>query len=564
VSRKAVILAVLGLVLAAPAGARPVQVMPGVTYDQILRFTGYGPVRMYVITAPRPGGLYSLTPLLSNGTITGRETVSSMERDVSTQMTTIGVNGDFFNWTGGWPSGLLLQGGVLEHQPAYRRASVGIDNTGSLHVGMTPWAATWRGASGANYQITDVNQPPGANAATLFTPAWGPSTPAVANGTAATIEPFPPATPFRPLTGTITSVGSAGVTAIPRDGAVIVGRAAASSALRTDAVPGTPVTVNLGLPPDWANVTDAVSGGPTLVRNGQPVANAGEDLTPVQLNGREPRTAIGQSADGRIVLVAVDGRRPGWSAGITNWDLALTLVRYGCVSGFALDSGGSTTVAFDGTLLNRPSDTTGERPVGEALVIGYTGVYAPPPAPTLSPNADGLGDRETLSYKLVRPSTVSAKLVFPDGTALELDSGQKPAGRYRVSWNGTSAAGGPAPEGRYHWIVTATDDLGRASTADRTFTVDDTLGFVRIGRNARRISFTLTRPARIRVTIETSYGDILRTIAAGPRAPGRVSVRWNGKDGRHKRLARGIYVVRVAASSAIGLSEARIPVRISR
>src|SRR5207237_2969919 len=133
---------------------------------------------------------------------------------------------------------------------------------------------------------------------------------------------------------------------------------------------------------------------------------------------------IGQRADGTIVMVAVDGRQPGWSIGITNWDLAQTLVRYGCVTGFALDSGGSTTLAFDGRVLNSPSDRAGERPVADALVIAYTGVVASLTAPSLSPNKDGVNDVETLAYKLVRPATVSAKLIAPDGSARELDTGQ--------------------------------------------------------------------------------------------------------------------------------------------
>src|SRR5207253_1202096 len=168
-------------------------------------------------------------------------------------------------------------------------------------------------------------------------------------------------------------------------------------------------------------------------------------LTDVQLFGADPRTAIGQRADGRIVIVAADGRRRGWSVGIRNWDLALMLIHYRCVIGFALDSGGSTTVAFDGRVLNRPSDASGERPVGEALVVAYTGVYAPSPAPTLSPNGDRFGDRESLSYKLVRPSTVSAKLIAPDGTARELDAGQRIPGLYHLSWDGKDSTGAPAP-----------------------------------------------------------------------------------------------------------------------
>jgi hypothetical protein len=273
-------------------------------------------------------------------------------------------------------------------------------------------------------------------------------------------------------------------------------------------------------------------------------------LTPAQLRGRNPRTAIGQRADGSIVMLAVDGRRRGWSIGMTNWEMAQTLVRYGVVTGFALDSGGSTTVAFDGKVLNRPSDIDGERPVGEALVIGYIGVYAPPVAPTLSPNADGVGDVETLSYKLVRSSTVSAKVIGPDGSVRELDAGAKAPGRYKLSWDGFDA-----PEGRYHWNVTATDDLGQASTDDNAFTLDNTLGFLRVSKNARQIAFTLTRDATIRVTVETRAGGILRTVARGLRPTGPVTVKWNGRDGRGKRVRRGTYVVRATATSELGLTQ---------
>jgi hypothetical protein len=539
---------VVALVYVPSAPAAASQLMPGVTYQRILRWTPAGPVVMYVVTAPKPQGLYKLTPLLSNGTIIGRETVSSMERDVSAQMTTVGVNGDFFHWTGGWPSGLLIRNGVVEHQSALGRAAVGIDTGATLHTAKIPWFGRWHGPDGVWYPVSQLNEPPRANAAALFTAVWGRDTPAVQNGVAVVLEPFPPTAPRTDLVGTIVSIAN-GASDVPADGAVLVARGTAARPFAALPV-GTQLTVRIPLPNDWASVTDAVSSGPTLVRDAKPIFNAGEALTPVQLHGREPRTAIGQRADGTIVLVAVDGRRRGWSIGITNWDLAQTLVRYRCVTGFALDSGGSTTIAFDGQVLNRPSDSYGERPVGEALVVAYTGVYAPSVTPTLSPNADGVADVEPLTYKLVRPSSVSAKVLGPDGSARELDSGAKPPGRYKLIWDGAGA-----PEGRYHWNVTATDDQGQTSSADRTFALDDTLGFLRVGANARTIGFTLTRDANVRVTIETRSGGILRTVAKGPRAAGGVSVRWNGRDGRGKKVRRGTYVVRVSATSELGLSQ---------
>ena len=547
--RKVLFAVIVALLFVPSAQAARTQLMPGVSYERILRWTPAGPMVMYVVTAPKPQGLYRLMPLLSNGTIIGRETVSSMQRDVSSQMTTVGVNGDFFSWTGGWPSGLLIRSGVVEHQSALGRAAVGIDAGATLHADRVAWFGRWHGPDNVWFPVSQVNEPPRKNAVALFTPVWGGDVPAFKGATTIVLEPFPPTKPRTDLVGTIVAMGQSSVTDVPTDGAVLVARGTAAAAFTALPV-GTQITLRIPLPNEWATVTDAVSAGPTLVKNGKPIFNAGEALTPVQLRGRDPRTAIGQRADGTIVMVAADGRRRGWSIGITNWDMAQTLVRYGCVTGFALDSGGSTTVAFDGKVLNRPSDSYGERPVGEALVIAYTGVYVPPVAPTLSPNADGVGDVETLSYKLVRPSTVSAKLIGPDGSTRELDTASKPPGRYKLSWDGAGA-----PEGRYHWNVTATDDLGQASTDDHAFALDNTLGFLRVGKNARRIGFTLTRDARIRVTVETRSGGILRTVAKGPRPAGNVSMRWNGRDGRGKKVRRGTYVVKVSAASQLGLSQ---------
>ena len=548
--RRKVLFAVLAALVFAPSSAAATtELMPGVSYQRILRWTSAGPMVMYVVTAPKPQGLYRLMPLLSNGTIIGRETVSSMQRDVSSQMTTVGVNGDFFSWTGGWPSGLLMRSGVVEHQSALGRAALGIDSSATLHTEKVQWYGRWHGPDGVWYPMSQLNEPPRKNAASLFTPVWGGDVAAVKGATSIVLEPFPPAAPRQDLVGTIASIGPSQRVDVPADGAVIVARGTAARPFAALPV-GTQLTVRIPLPNDWSTVTDALSSGPTLVRGGKPIFNAGEALTPVQLRGRDPRTAIGQRADGTIVMLAVDGRRRGWSVGITNWDLAQTLVHYGCVTGFALDSGGSTTLAFDGTVLNRPSDSYGERPVGEALVIAYSGVYVPPLAPTLSPNADGVGDVKPLTYKVVRPSTVSAKLLGPDGSVRELDTGSKAPGRYKLTWNGAGA-----PEGRYHWNVTATDDLGQVSTDDHAFTLDNTLGFLHVGANARTIGFRLTRDANVRVTVETRFGGILRTVAKGRRPAGAVTVRWNGRDGRGKKVRRGTYVVKVSATSTLGLSQ---------
>ena len=94
----------------ASAGGR-LLLSPGVTYQRQLLFTPHGPEVIHVMTAPRPGGLYALRPMLSNDTVLGRETVTSMERRASATATIGGVNADLFTWNEGLPSGMYMESG---------------------------------------------------------------------------------------------------------------------------------------------------------------------------------------------------------------------------------------------------------------------------------------------------------------------------------------------------------------------------------------------------------------------------------------------------------------------
>jgi len=86
-------------------------------------------------------------------------------------------------------------------------------------------------------------------------------------------------------------------------------------------------------------------------------------------DARHPRTAVGVRADGRILLVAVDGRQPELSVGMTIAELASLLRELGAVEAVNMDGGGSTTMVIRARVVNSPSDLTGERPVGDALLV---------------------------------------------------------------------------------------------------------------------------------------------------------------------------------------------------
>src|ERR687898_732479 len=498
-----------------------------------------------------------------------------MQRRAEQSSTTAGVNADRFTWADGIPSSGLIQDGVLKTTPHPKRSMVGVDAAGNLRVERIAMLGTWQG-SGPRRAVHLLNRPPGPNGTTLYTPAYGATTPPNSGVTEAVLSPFPAATPNADLVGFVTE-NRRGGTPIPPGGAVLAAKGSQGPRLAVEAAAGQLVTVRLILRPDWRDVPEAVGGGPLIVRGGKPIFNALEDFGSSDMNRRHPRTAVGQRADGRIVMLVVDGRRPGYSAGMTNFELAQAMIRLGVVTASALDSGGSSTMAFGGQLLNRPSDTGGERLVSEALLVMYYGVHAPATEPSFSPNGDGAGERQRLEYKIVKPSTVTATLTGPGGVARAIDSGERKPGVYKFAFAGgtrSNRAGAAEPEGRYRWSITAVDAEGRRSTAERSFSLNNTLGFisvqpsrVTVGRKRGGrllIGFTPTRPARVSVTITSKTGQLLRVVRNFNARAGKTAVLWNGKYPNGKPVYPGTYAARVVATNSVGRAELARSFRVRR
>ena len=560
--RRVLIAVLLAGVFAAPAHADSQTLIPGLTYTRQVLFTPHGPVVVHVLVAPRPGGLWGLHPVLSDLAISGRQRLTAIERQASASATVAGVNGDFSN-PDGRPAGLLMQNRVLQSVPDSARSSIGIEPNGTLDIRHAAWNAFWQGR-GQRRPLTGLNEPANQGGITLYTPTWGAATPPAAGVTEAVIYPFPALTPGSDLSGNVVQFTQGGNTPIPAGGAVLSATGGSAQKLAAEAPPGSRVVIRYVLSSGWNTDVDALGGGPLLVRNGKAVFRAFEDFSATVLAPRMARTAIGQRRNGSIVLVAADGARVGYSVGLTNYELAQELVRLGCVTGSGLEPGNSTTMAFDGQLLNRPSDPSGERAVSEGLLVSYEGVYAALPSdPVLSPNGDGVGDRELLSYKLVRPSTVTAKVVGADGGTRFTQSGPQSPGTYKFTWTGTKPDGSVDTEGRWHWVVTAVDDLGRQSSADQPFWVNNTLGNLRVprtvavrgGRRLAIATFTLTHPAKVTTRIESTNGVVVDKLGTANVRVGTANVRWDGRDRRGNLVYGGRYVLRVRAQNQYGPTE---------
>jgi hypothetical protein len=571
---KGLIVAALVVALAAPAGATAArtsrQLMPGVTYVRESGRLYDRRVVLHAVLGPKPGGLYGLRPVLSNNAVRARERVSAMQRRLSRRGTLVGVNGDLFNWALGYPSGIFVRRGILYSQPLGSRSSLGVGRDGLVRVGRLGYAGRWGPADEPLRRRMRFNRPvPGANGFALFVPSWGSRTPTGTKLREAVVTGFMRVRPNQQKTGAVVAQRRGGGHRVPAGGAMLQARGDARAVLRRVAKPGASLSFRLGVDPWWQGVPSALGGGPVLVRSGTAVLAAGEAFSAYQLNTRHPRTAVGQLADGRILLVAVDGRTSA-SAGLTTAQLARQMVRLGAVEAFALDAGGSTTIAFDGKVLNHPSDGA-ERPVAESLQLVYSGVYTPPPRyRSFSPNGDGVADVQRLVAKVPRRSTLDVKLVQPNGAVRWSWQGQFGPGRFVKELRRRSL-----PEGGWRWVARAVDGRGLESSMARKFRLNKTLGFLTLDRSIMRvrprrgghlrIGFRLAHRADVSVSIRRRGGALVRRLVSrSDLGAGDYAVVWDGRNRFGRVVRSGTFVVRVRASNGLGLAGLNRRVRVVR
>lgn len=153
--------------------------------------------------------------------------------------------------------------------------------------------------------------------------------------------------------------------ALPLNGGIVLSARPLSDEARLirSLAPGEVLTLSWSF--GWPGVLDSVGGFPLLVKDGSVVAKKCAEA----ICGRHPRTGVGVTADGRLLLITVDGRRRGHSVGMTLTEFAREFERLGATWALNLDGGGSSTMVVRGKVVNRPSDRSGERRVSSAILV---------------------------------------------------------------------------------------------------------------------------------------------------------------------------------------------------
>ncbi|MEV2212883.1 phosphodiester glycosidase family protein [Streptomyces sp. NPDC050997] len=347
-----------------------------------------------------------IDPRVFNGTVEGthdsnvarRETTSSIAARLHSL---VAVNGGFFvtsdaDGVQGTMSGLGVYDGQLGSMAVGSRAAL-ILGDGGRHIRVADLTTTVTARAGSSsYRIQGINRVPGlvrdcgrpgATPSALpwqdvtcrltddlvqFTPVFGADLP-TGHGVQAVLD----------ASGRVVSVGARGGR-VPTGGRILQGIGGAAEWLTANAEPGSRIRVDevvrdtSGRRVELDGDDSVVSAAPTLVKDGHIDIDAAAEgvVDPKDLsfgyawaNARQPRSLAGVDGMGRLILATVDGRQTGGSEGFTLYEAAEFMRSLGAVQALNLDGGGSTAMAVRGTLVNNPSDATGERAVGDTVQV---------------------------------------------------------------------------------------------------------------------------------------------------------------------------------------------------
>lgn len=118
------------------------------------------------------------------------------------------------------------------------------------------------------------------------------------------------------------------------------------------------------------NMETAIGGGPVLIHNGAiNITNKQEQMFVSGEKDKHPRTAMGYTRSGKLIILVIQGRSPGKAEGATLQQEAEILYNLGCYEALNLDGGGSSCMLVNGKETIKPSDAAGQRPVPAVFLI---------------------------------------------------------------------------------------------------------------------------------------------------------------------------------------------------
>ncbi|PPA69687.1 phosphodiester glycosidase family protein [Jeotgalibacillus proteolyticus] len=333
--------------------------------------------------------------MLAHDSITGREKLTAMSARTDA---IAGINGGYFvveeeDGVPGTPAGLTILNGEIVSEAAGERTSLHFRES-TVEIAAARTNIKLENQHGESKIVHGINRSPGLirncggwhddnltepkhdvtctaeDELILFNRVFGDSTPE-GNGVEAILDEE----------GIVTDVYQTRGNPIPDKGRVVSAIGEEAKWLKSHAKVGSAFFIHSAvftndLEMDRGEDMFTINGAPELLKNGVitvPAHKEGfrwsSEFYYYFALHRHPRTIVGIKENGNLLFVTVDGRNPERSIGLNFVESAQLLQALGAVDGINLDGGGSTSLVIDQQLVNSPSDESGERPIGDALIF---------------------------------------------------------------------------------------------------------------------------------------------------------------------------------------------------
>lgn len=325
---------------------------------------------------------YELRTVKANNLLNSRETTSEMVKSLSDSGYSIiaAINADFFEEDGEVVNNMISEGNIVKalmftDSPfnPFVNSQFAVNRFNKLFIEQFVFNGKLILPNGIIESLNRVNSLPDSNSVILYNSFQGKYTPIAKEGWYIGEIPL---VQINHSTDTIICIVRddfqiGGKTEI-KNNFVLSANNKYARYLEKEISLGDTLKVILGFNPDFKDINSLIGGWPRLVKDGQNLINNDSTIEGVIYRFsdiKHPRTGIGFSQDSSTVyFITVDGRQES-SSGMTLKQFADLMIEEGIYQGLNLDGGGSTTMIVKGNTVNNPSDKTGERKVGNCIVL---------------------------------------------------------------------------------------------------------------------------------------------------------------------------------------------------
>lgn len=339
------------------------QIAPGINYSHIKKLTDTGALHVHILRIDLKNEKINVKPELAKGVIGNLETTSGI---AIRNNAIVAINGSFFETRKKLhlPVGFMIIDGQVVNKSILERTAVGITRDKDVIFGIPKTKGYVLNLENKkSVAIWGVNRPRKNDEVIIYTNEYGDTTRTNKYGKEIIVNE----------NGSIEGIAD-GNSPIPKDGYVV-----SLHGWSRDFAAKTKISDKIGLVYDlaekWKDVTQAITGGPLLVKDGQAVHK--ESLVSEKFNNEllapSSRTAIGISKDRELILVVVDGAHPPLArGGVTYDELAEIMKESGADNAVGLDGGHTSAMYIDGRVVNDPLSGW-EGLVSNAIIVTYDG-----------------------------------------------------------------------------------------------------------------------------------------------------------------------------------------------